>query len=267
MPSQSRDTPRAVATRLESSLRPTEGAAEWLEGYGVTGVTFASGHVLVLRRFAASSIGPPFTSVWHRDPRGDWTLHADLEPELAWARYFGAAAVRSVRDEVTLAWLGTHSLSVQVLHARLAWAVHLAPTIGTRVLSALAPRIPAAAWRSRLATRVIAGLGGRSLGVGRATLEGRSPNGLRYAIRPRRLWSVDASVGRIHGRHLGPLVLPRAQARLGDVWLPRWGLFVVGQESVLPDPTGGPAEVAPGAAAPAGGGSADADGPSDRGSA
>jgi hypothetical protein len=266
MPSESRDTPQAVATRLESSLRLPEGTDERLEGYGVTGVSFASGHVLVLRRFAASSVGPPFTSVWHRDPLGDWTLHADVEPELACARYFGAAAVRSVRDEVTLAWLGTHSLSVQVLHARLAWAVHVAPTIGTRVLSALAPRVPDAAWRSPLATRVMAGLGARSLGVGRATLDGRSPNGQRYAIRPRRLWSVDASVGRIDGRHLGPLVLPRTQARLGDLWLPRWGLFVVGQEIFRPDPAGWSAEVAPGAA-PAGTGSAAADGRSARASA
>ena len=53
-------------------------------GHRVIGLPFASGHYLVLRRFAAASIGPAYTSVWWRDPSGavDHLLHRDTLPQL-----------------------------------------------------------------------------------------------------------------------------------------------------------------------------------------
>jgi hypothetical protein len=227
MPYERSDSPQVVARRLESSPLPPTCEGRRLGGYGVTGVTFASGHVLALRRVAASSNDPPRTSVWHREPHRGWTVYCDPGPEAGGA--VCAPGMRAVRDDVTLSWPGTHSLLVRVLHARLAWAVHLVPTVGTRLLSAVASHAPAAAWRSPLARRVAVDLGARALGVGRATLDGRSPEGRLLAIRPHCLWSVDASTGRIHGRHLGPLVLARIQDRIGDFWIPRWGLFLVGE--------------------------------------
>ena len=53
------------------------------------GVSFASGHVLALRCFPASSIGPGYTSLWHRDPDGRWTFYATVPPAQSCARYFG----------------------------------------------------------------------------------------------------------------------------------------------------------------------------------
>jgi hypothetical protein len=32
------------------------------------GLPLASGHILAMRRFPASSVGPGYTSVWHRGP-------------------------------------------------------------------------------------------------------------------------------------------------------------------------------------------------------
>ena len=66
-----------------------EGEGERFFGYAVIGLPFDSGHVLSLRRFPASSIGPGYTSVWHRDPEGRWTFYQDALPELACSRYFG----------------------------------------------------------------------------------------------------------------------------------------------------------------------------------
>jgi hypothetical protein len=34
------------------------------------GLPFASGHILGLRRWTASSVGDRFTSIWQRDPTG-----------------------------------------------------------------------------------------------------------------------------------------------------------------------------------------------------
>jgi hypothetical protein len=119
--------------------------------------------------------------------------------------------------------------------ARLAWALHLAPTIGTRLLSGLAAGIPPAAWRSRLVIRALDRVGARSLVTGPMALRGRSPSGQRFSIRPRRLWSVDASAGLYLDRHMGPVVLPRHQDRTGDFPVPPWPVFIVGQATLQPD--------------------------------
>ena len=44
------------------------GQEERFSGYGVMGLPFRSGHVLALRRFPVTSVGPGYTSVWWRDP-------------------------------------------------------------------------------------------------------------------------------------------------------------------------------------------------------
>jgi hypothetical protein len=78
---------REPAECVEDPERHSElppGSEERFFGYGVIGLTFLSGHVLALRRFPASSIGPGYRSVWHRDPRGRWTFHQDQPAELAW---------------------------------------------------------------------------------------------------------------------------------------------------------------------------------------
>ena len=67
------------------------------------GLPFRSGHVLGLRRFPASSIGPGYRSVWHRDPGGRWTFYQDQPAELACTRYFGTA-VEEVREGPLHRW-------------------------------------------------------------------------------------------------------------------------------------------------------------------
>jgi hypothetical protein len=73
------------------------------------GLPFRSGHVLGLRRFPASSIGPGYRSVWHRDPDGRWTFYQDQPAELACTRYFGSA-VQDVREgPIDIDWTGPRS--------------------------------------------------------------------------------------------------------------------------------------------------------------
>jgi hypothetical protein len=57
--------PRELAERTEAAPRLPEGTEERFSGYGVMGLPFRSGHVLGLRRFAASSLGRGY-AVWRR---------------------------------------------------------------------------------------------------------------------------------------------------------------------------------------------------------
>jgi hypothetical protein len=219
--------PRHAAAEMEIAPRLPGGKGDRFSGYGVTGVTFASGHVLALRRFPASSVGPPFSSVWHRTPAGVWTFYSDVDPSLGCNRYFGGEG-RAVEDEISIDWSGRYGFSVRVHRARIAWAVHLAPTSGTRALSALTGRIPDALWRNR---PLRAGLGRateRLLQSGRIALDGMAPSGHCFAMDLHRCWMVDASAARIGDRHLGPTVLPHVQDRLGEFWIPCWGVFLMG---------------------------------------
>jgi hypothetical protein len=89
--------PGEYAGEIERAAVLPTGGGDRFSGYGVMGLPFASGHILGLRRFPASSIGPGYRSVWHRDPGGRWTFYQDQPAELACTRYF-SAAVEEVRE-------------------------------------------------------------------------------------------------------------------------------------------------------------------------
>src|SRR5689334_16071506 len=74
--------PREIVQQIEATPVLPGGGGDRFTGYAVMGLPFRSGHVLALRRFPASSIGPGYTSVWHRDPRGDWTFYSTIQPDL-----------------------------------------------------------------------------------------------------------------------------------------------------------------------------------------
>ena len=106
-------SPRFEVWLIETDSWIPDGESERFAGYGVMGLPFASGHVLALRRYPASSIGPTYTSVWHRDPTGHWTVYTDVEPRLACGRYFGAALAASRQTEIVLRWIDAWNLVVE----------------------------------------------------------------------------------------------------------------------------------------------------------
>jgi hypothetical protein len=80
------------------------GRGERFFGYGVMGLPFASGHVLALRRFTASSIGPGYSAIWLRSPQGAWSMWIDTEPMKACPRYFGSELERVIEAPIALSW-------------------------------------------------------------------------------------------------------------------------------------------------------------------
>jgi hypothetical protein len=87
----------------DASLLPL-GSSERFAGYAVIGLPFRSGHVLALRRFPASSLGPGYTSIWHRNPGGKWTIYSTVAPEQSCFRYFGSEIDENVHAQVRIEW-------------------------------------------------------------------------------------------------------------------------------------------------------------------
>lgn len=229
--------PAHVIADLERRPAVPEGAGDRFSGYAVLGQTFVSGHVLALRRFPASSIGPGYTSVWHRDPGGAWTFYSTVVPEQGCSRYFGRAVTRDVVAEIAIEWLDATRFSVTVVD-ELVWTIELGESFAVRGLNAVARCVPESWWRAPRALRAMAAAARLLLGTGPLNLAGTTPNGQTFFANPRRLWLVSASRAAVVGRDLGaPGALPE-QARLNDFLIPQRGLFAVACASLVPEREG-----------------------------
>jgi hypothetical protein len=202
---------------------------ERFQGYGAMGLPFASGHVLAFRRMTASSIGSPYTAIWHREPSGLWTMYVDQEPEGACPRFFGNAVDRVVVAEIGLKWEGSARLSLRVPEHHVQWGMRLSWDRVTRALSRLSGLLPRAVWRHRWAPVTLGRLVAPLLRVGNLPLAGRTPNGQHYRVAPRVLFRIDASAAVLAGHDLGPQGPLTQQARVGDFWIPNRGLFAFGE--------------------------------------
>ena len=199
-----RSTPRAWALRTEREAAPA-GSGERFAGYGVVALAFAGGDVLAFRRVAASSIGAPYSAIWHRDRARAWTIYVTGDPALACPRYFGNAVARVVATSIEATWIGHDHLVVSAPGPRVEWSMRIHPTAATRVVGALSGLVPGGLWHDDRVLALAGRAGGAGLGAGPIPLAGIAPNGQRYRVRPRRLWRIDASAAQVEGRELGPL--------------------------------------------------------------
>jgi hypothetical protein len=243
--------PAEAARRYEATpFRPRAGRDD-VKGLVVVGLPFASGDLLCLRHFPASSFGPAYDSIWHRSPAGEWTIYTSVAPEVSCPRFFGAAASRVVQTPVELAWTGPADLEARVPAEGLRWTVRLAGTPVTRLMNAMMAMMPAAIFRSGLVLRAMSWMSTSMLAAGRFALSGRVPNRQRLEAAPSRVWMIPESRASIAGRELGapgPLSRP---ATLGDFELPRRGVAMLGAMSIdayspalhLPVPAAQPARL------------------------
>ena len=222
--------PGARIEAMERGAKVPQGKEERFFGYGVVGLPFASGHVLALRRWPASSLGQSYTSVWHRNPEGRWTFIQDAPPKLACTRYFGSEVWQYFSSPIDITWSDSWNFSVDSRgDYEVHWQVSLGDTFASRLMNALGGLIPQALWRRRLFLKSLQSLGGWFMGSGRMSLTGRLPNGQWFITQPRYMWEVASTQAQVQGRDLGDMGPLAEQARLGDFWIPQQGRFFIGQ--------------------------------------
>jgi hypothetical protein len=221
-------TPGEVAAALEEMPGRLDAQRERFRGYGVMGLPFESGHVLGLRRFPASSIGPGYTSIWHRSPDGRWSFWSTAEPEVSCARYTGEISDDTRQTAIRLAWPEPYRLTIAADDPSLSWEVTLAATPASRVLSSLAQRLPGQFLANERVLRVLGPVAGTLLGAGRLGLTGRMPNRQTFHLVPSHVWMVTASRAQLGATDLGKPAPLTEQATIGDFRIPQKGLLAVG---------------------------------------
>jgi hypothetical protein len=217
-----------LAAEMERTKGRPDRACERIRGYGVTGLSFVSGHILAFHRVTQSSIGPAYTAIWHRSPDGIWMAMVDVDPERASGRYFGSAFQRVLVDRIELEWKGRKRLHLRAPAARLQWAIRLASDPATRLLSWVTRALPEGLREQEWALGILGWAAGWTVGTESSSLTGRTPNGQRFAAVPRTVWRVEASAAVAGGEDLGPLGPHPAQARIGEIRIPRGDIFVFG---------------------------------------
>jgi hypothetical protein len=218
-----------LAADVEARRDPPAGSGERFAGYGVMGLPFASGHVLAMRRFTASSIGPAYTSIWHRDPAGRWEFWQDQPDDRACPRYFSAALAGTRRVDIGLEWTGEATLRLAVPGLDFQWTATMAPSPVTRVLNAVGSVLPERAWTNRRVLGAMERVAGTALRAGRIGLSGEVPNGQHFVANPLKVWLVADANARLAGDELGPIGALDDQARLADFWIPQRGVFALGR--------------------------------------
>lgn len=222
--------PRELVERLEQRRELPDGSSERFGGYGIMGVPLASGHVLAMRRFTASSLGEAYTSVWHRDPVGSWTFYTDVPPKLACPRYFGSVLSSAEVREIGITWSGPRDLTISIEDAPcLVWHVSLSPTAATRVMNAMAGALPEVLWRKEAVLKPMGIVAGILLRAGRVSLMGKVPNHQRFIVNPTLIWAVQSNTARMGDRVLGSVGPLPVQAKLGDFWIPQRAIFAFGR--------------------------------------
>ena len=197
------------------------------------GMPFATGHYLALRDMVASSVGPAYRAIWHRDPEGRWTIHTTGAAELTCPRYFGSATATAHAPSVDVSWPDDHTLEV-TLGDELRWRIELGATPATRVMTGMGGALPEAGWDSNAVLAAMGPMARTMLRTGRIRLRGATPNGPRFKAAPLKIWRVVGGTASIRGEDLGGAAPLETQAHLGDFWLPQRGVFFVGRARFTP---------------------------------
>jgi hypothetical protein len=233
-------TPAQYAEGVEARPVLPPGDSERVSGYGVMGLPFASGHVLGLRRWTASSVGDPFTSIWHRDPSGCWTFYETTAGEVACTRYFGADVAHVEEGPIDLEWEAPNRVHVRTADGAVDWNITVGATPTTRMMSAMGCMVPPAAWRSGVVLKAMGALAGRVLSVGKVQLAGATSNGQYFVANPLRIWYVTESHAVVDGEDLGPIGPLEEQAHMADFYFPQRGILAIGRVFISPHgPNGG----------------------------
>jgi hypothetical protein len=216
-----------------ADLKPSVVASPWpqhehVRGYGVFGLPLSSGHVLALRVFPVNDFAP-YTTVWHRDAAGAWSIHYDApRPDIACPRYYGQATRNVQAAHIALEWNGPTELTVRMDQPELIWTVQMRETPALSVLNGISRALPFWTWQHEAFLKPREWVA-RLLGLGTLHLAGVMPSGHFGVLMPQQMYFIARSHVVLDGQDLGVPARVTPNPRIGDVPLPARGVFAIGQ--------------------------------------
>lgn len=220
---------RKEVNEVEHAAYLQEGTEERFNGYGLMGMTFSSGHVLALRRFVRTSLGPGYLAVWHRNPAGEWTIYSDAAPSLSCSRYFGEETKQAVTTPIEITWLNDNHFKVSIEKVGFTWDVILTKTRATAMMNFAAAMMPDRAWKSEVILKLMGKVAGKLMGIGKVNLVGTVPNGQYFMATPYKMWMVSKSNATLQGEDFGIPGSLKEQAHYKDFFIPQKGVFALGR--------------------------------------
>jgi hypothetical protein len=202
---------------------------EYVKGWGVMGLPLDSGHYLALRVFPENDFAP-YKTLWHRDPKGRWSIHVD-GPRLdtACPRYYGVACAHVGHAGIDLTWTSPMTLRVTVDDIGLDWTLTASETPLLRALNAMSARLPTWTWRPRSLLRARELLARRVLGMGDIQMRGTMPSGHVGTLMPQRMYFIEAGTVTLDRVDLGHPDRVSHTPDIGGFPMPARGVFAIGQ--------------------------------------
>jgi hypothetical protein len=214
---------------VEQAAHLQEGTEERFNGYGLMGMTFSSGHVLALRRFARTSLGSGYIAVWHRNPAGEWTIYTDVAPSLSCPRYFGEETRRVISAPIEIIWMGDNHFQVTIKAVEFSWDLILLQTRATAIMNFAAGMMPDWAWKKRIILKLMGKVAGPLMRIGKVNLSGYVPNGQYFIANPYKMWMVGESHASMEGEDFGFPGPLKSQPHYRDFRIPQRGVFALGR--------------------------------------
>jgi hypothetical protein len=184
--------------------------------------------VLALRVFPQGSFGP-YRTLWHRDPEGRWSIHADAPVvEHACPRYYGSACEYVGAARLHVEWTGPRTLHVTMEEPSLDWTLTVARSPLMAILNPISAAMPLSSWRPAALVKARERLA-QALGMGRLQMSGEMPSGHSGTLMPQRMYLVEDSSASLGGEDLGRPARLDENPDLGGVPLPARGVLAIGQ--------------------------------------
>ena len=149
------------------------------------------------KSLTSTAASPPDTSL---DPprdaeelRSAGGARGDHRRPISCARYTGEISDDTRQAAIRLAWPEPYRLTIAADNPSFSWEVTFAATPASRVLSALAQRLPGQFLANESVLRVLGPVAGILLGAGRLALTGKMPNRQTFHLVPSHVWMVTAS--------------------------------------------------------------------------
>jgi hypothetical protein len=216
-----------------ANLQPAVVSSPWphhehVQGYGVFGLPLSSGHVLALRVFPINDFAP-YTTVWHRDASGAWTIYYDApRPDVACPRYYGPATERIQQARIAVRWNGPAELLITMAEPRLDWTARFKEPSAWVPLNRISARLPFWTWQHQGFLKPREWIA-RLLGMGTLQLAGVMPSGHVGVLMPQQMFLVERSHAVLDGQDLGVPIRVPVNPTIGAVPLPARGVFAIGQ--------------------------------------